>query len=402
MRISNWLLFLTCSLLPLYVVRFEIFGIPTTLLEVLILALFVVWFFEKGLITRRWSGLFKLNNFFYPTLFFLAVAVIEAFLSVDQTGGLGILKAYFIEPILLFVVVAEKIKSGSGKVAFFGLVTAAAWLSVLAIFQRLTWLGVPEYSANEISQGRVVAVYNSANSLALFLGPVFALILGWFFTWVKAVENKLITGSILLFLLLVFAAVILTKSQAGIIGVLIVSAFILLCQILPIKKIIVVFTLGVGATLFATILLPILAFFGINFAAILGDVTLQNRFYLWGGSMNLVLARPLIGAGLDGFRELYGANYRPLEYDELLQYPHNLILNFWTETGFLGVIAFLWVLFAFAKNFLPNQSLRIGLMGVILYILIHGIVDVPYFKNDLSAQFFILLALSNLRTVKDS
>jgi hypothetical protein len=34
-----------------------------------------------------------------------------------------------------------------------------------------------------------------------------------------------------------------------------------------------------------------------------------------------------------------------------------------------------------------------GLFCAMIAIVIHGLVDVPYFKNDLAAMFFIYLAL---------
>ncbi|MCA9389730.1 MAG: hypothetical protein KC585_03955, partial [Candidatus Magasanikbacteria bacterium] len=68
------------------------------------------------------------------------------------------------------------------------------------------------------------------------------------------------------------------------------------------------------------------------------------------------------------------------------QYPHNIILNFWVETGLAGLLAFFWIVFAWLKK---KEAMLLPLVA----LLIHGLVDVPYFKNDLAIVFFLVLAL---------
>lgn len=400
-RILNWQVFTVCSLLPLYILRFEFFGIPTTLLEILILGLFLFWFVVRGLSANSWGELFILNEFFYPIVFFLLTAVVATIFSYDKNGALGILKAYFLEPVLLFLVVSERAKVGFGNFAFYGLVFAAFWLSVLAIFQKITGLAIPGDAVNEILQGRVIAVYNSANSLAHFLGPTLAVSLGWFLVKFKSFTHFYYFWLVILVLFIQLLAIILTKSQAGMLATLGVFTVFFLGKYLRLKKFLPVFYSILVLLVFLNFLFPILAFFGINFGEIFGDETLNNRFYLWKGTVNLVLDRPLFGAGLDGFRELYGQSYRFSEYDELVQYPHNLILNFWSELGVFGVVAFFWLLIIFIKKAWKNKFCGWGFLAATVYILIHGIFDVPYFKNDLSAQFFILLALTKFKEIEN-
>jgi len=89
---------------------------------------------------------------------------------------------------------------------------------------------------------------------------------------------------------------------------------------------------------------------------------------------------------------------------EIYLYPHNIILNFWSELGALGMIIFMWLwlkaLFINGRNFyryhLKNNLawLSWGLCGAWLAALIHGLVDVPYFKNDLAVLFWLGLALT--------
>lgn len=389
--IVNWLVFLVCAALPLYVIRFKIFGIPSTFLEILILILFLTWFLERGMKMKKWFKLFDIDDFSIPVVFLLMIAAISVVLSFDKNGGLGIFRAYFLEPVLLFLVVLERVRHGDGKYAFAGLALASVWLSILAVFQKVGLVTLPDYAKSELAQGRVVGVYNSANSLALFIGPVFALVLGGVFSNLNS-KNFILLFFFSLVLFLQAVVIILTKSQAAIFAAGFVSVFVILSKILSAKSTIKFFRLGLLLMFFLIISLPVLAFIGINFGVLFSDQSFQNRHFVWQGTLAMFLDRPLTGSGLDGFKELYSANYLIPAYNELLQYPHNLFLTFWSELGLVGVFVFFWLFLKFARKSSTNKFLGLGLMSAIIYFLIHGIVDVPYFKNDLSAQFFILLA----------
>ena len=132
--------------------------------------------------------------------------------------------------------------------------------------------------------------------------------------------------------------------------------------------------------------------------------TAQSRICLWDGTKKLIAARPIFGSGLNGFMEVY-PEYRTCG-EEDLQYPHNIFLNFWVEVGLVGMVSFLTIcslqvrgLLKSNKNSLP---LQVGLIAVFVAVLGHGLVDVPFFKNDLAAQFWLVLALGSYLLVKDS
>jgi len=93
--------------------------------------------------------------------------------------------------------------------------------------------------------------------------------------------------------------------------------------------------------------------------------------------------------------EYRGKYWRPTE---IYMYPHNIVLNFWVELGLLGLLAFfgLIVQFFYLSIILlkgditeTKRIIILGLLFGLLEMLIHGLVDVPYFKNDLSFLFWI-------------
>jgi O-antigen ligase len=110
----------------------------------------------------------------------------------------------------------------------------------------------------------------------------------------------------------------------------------------------------------------------------------------------------LFGAGLSGFANAIAPYWNATHPDRFI-YPHNFVLTFWSETGLLGLAGFVWIV---VTGFTvggrgwrsADQSWRPIHLGVVLAlvaILVHGLVDVPYFKNDLALEFWGILALTS-------
>ncbi|MFH1582873.1 MAG: O-antigen ligase family protein, partial [Candidatus Falkowbacteria bacterium] len=102
------------------------------------------------------------------------------------------------------------------------------------------------------------------------------------------------------------------------------------------------------------------------------------------------------------FNEAYRtAHWQPLE---IYLYPHNIFLNFWSELGLAGMLLFIWIIGKFFYLGATSYRLRvtdykflnIGLICAMTVIVIHGLVDVPYFKNDLAVMFWLLVAMVSM------
>jgi O-antigen ligase len=121
----------------------------------------------------------------------------------------------------------------------------------------------------------------------------------------------------------------------------------------------------------------------------------QSRLALYQGSIDLLKQHPFAGTGLSGFGVAF-ESVRPAEYTEKLIYPHNIFLNFWTETGLLGLLSVLWIIVVVARFSFHRQTdlvWRDAFTAAFLAILTHGLIDVPYFKNDLAVLTWMMLAL---------
>ena len=140
--------------------------------------------------------------------------------------------------------------------------------------------------------------------------------------------------------------------------------------------------------------------------AVLAPTSIKNELLLrnWSGhvhktqwveTIDMLKDNPILGAGLASYKETF-TPYHKATYLEIFEYPHNLILNFWSEIGLLGLIAFLWLIIMFFRNVCQNYVLRpmsYVLVPTMITLLVHGLVDVPYFKNDLAVLFWIIYAL---------
>lgn len=431
MHLTRWLLCLTLVLAPLYVVRFRFAPVPlvgeypTTLLEILILLTIFSWILEKGPSAIRHT-IYEIRK--NPSLIlFLLAGIISIFVSPDRYGALGTFKAYIVEPLLIYFVVKDIAKDKDSRlVILYSLLFSALWLSILAIFQGLFgWFVV---TPHEMAENRAHGVYNTANALGLYLGPLVML------AWGKLDHNKLKTRPLREFVgpiqcldrfmdrtLAPFGAgqadhifvhcclvglpvlaIIFSKSAGALFGLAVAAVFFVFSlksrsgvgENGATKKFaqgLLVLTF-LGTFLFVLFAVPRIVPPASTPPTRISDNTVTIRFCLWEGTRNMLLEKPLFGAGLSGFKETY-KDFRTCD-EELLEYPHNIFLNFWAEMGILSLISFLWICSRWIrKSSVVSRQLSVAFLAALVYILIHGLVDVPYFKNDLALEFWTLLAL---------
>src|SRR6266508_6228988 len=101
LRYCRWALAITVACMPLYVIRFGLGPVPTTLLETLIM-LTIVLYIGAAVQSRSWS--FQRTPVEIPTAIFLVAAAAGVLVSPNRVGALGILRAYFLEPVLVFYI----------------------------------------------------------------------------------------------------------------------------------------------------------------------------------------------------------------------------------------------------------------------------------------------------------
>jgi O-antigen ligase len=475
-RIDLALLFIFATL-PSYLIRFSFLGIPMTLLELMILSAFGVWFLKnyKDIFKRIKIRIRELkfkkdfqdkidkkakNIKRYPFDVEIILVLIISFIAVATAGfsnaSLGIWKAYFFEPLLLYILIINLSfkKKGFLKNIFFALCLSALSVSLLAIYQKITGDFIFNQFWADPESRRVVSLFGYPNAVGLYLGPIIFLLFGYllsffesniknkekFFSKIKADKIKFFFFS--LTLIVSFLAIIFAKSKGAILGILIGFFIFALFYNKYLRNLAVGLLFIIGLGLF--FINPFTsdkdksAYISI-YEKVIYSKSFQIRKQGWLESWEMIKDdRFLSGAGLAEFKDkvkpyhqegffyndgsdpefhrhtVFNEEYRKKAWQplEIYLYPHNIILNFWSELGFFGMIIFLWIIGKFfyygfsvlnknksdflKDNFLESRAIKLGIICAMVAILGHGLVDVPYFKNDLAILFWTLIALSGI------
>lgn len=460
----DWAVLLLIATLPTYLIRFQVFGIPFTLLEGMILVSFFVWFFWHTNFKRFLAGKYSLKDFKanhlkrrkYPFGIEIILLLIISFFAVGVAGfsneALGAWKAYFFEPILVFILILNVLKynsnasnknsnaSNSARIHLISkekvvwvLAISALFISLFAIFQKFTGLFIfNEFWQTEATR-RVTSFFPYPNAVGLYLGPIVMIFIGYLFFELKNKKEKIKYKKFLfyIFYFLVISLSVLSiyfaKSEGALIGVL---AGLIVFGLLANKKTAIATIIGiivVSASMYFYLPTRQFAYEKIT----LMDHSGQIRRAQWAETWDMLKdGKWFLGSGLANYqnaiapyhvegifiKDIFDPDYQrkvlfnedfhkqawqPLE---IYLYPHNIFLNFWVELGFFGALLFVWIIakyFYFAiKNYameckkdFSRKYLTLGLICSMVAIVTHGLVDVPYFKNDLSALFWILVAL---------
>lgn len=370
---------------PFYAFRLRIGPVPTTALEV-VLGVGL----GAGLLAAGGSLPWR-SSYGGAGLLLLLAAAIEIGFAPDRRAALGIWKAFFLEPVLAFLVIAWLTNGRRRATLFLGalgvaglLLAAAEWL---AFGQQLSGAGY------DVVHPPKPFFLMTPNAVALFLLPLdaFALAIAAFS---DSSRERISAG---LFAAVTVAAVVMSGSRGGEVALLAIVAGVgafhpLRLRLIGGASLLALVAVGVSRQVRQRILVELRP----------GDPnnTVNLRLPLWQSTLRMLRAHPLVGGGLDGFH----AAVQPYKVAGFIErdvnYPHDFVLTFWSETGLLGLVAFLWLLVQAVRTALTGlrsepwvRTLSIGLLGALLAVVVHGLVDVPYFKNDLALELWGLLGI---------
>jgi O-antigen ligase len=374
------------ALLPTYLIRFSIGPVPTTLLECLVLVILGFWAFrEKGM---KLEFLRSMGPFRAPLLLLLAASCFAVAVAPDTFGALGIWKAYFVEPILLFFVFRSTFtKRKDWEQGFFALGGAVIVLSIFALLQRVTGLGIPAPWDIEL---RATSFFDFPNALGLFVAPIVtaAVVYATCFGHPLSIYRRIAAVVIAAVGLL---ACFLSQTEATFVAIPAASFIVLMLSTAPSKV-----KAGIGSAVLLAGFIGFMFIPAVHEKLLLQDLSGQARLAQWHETTTYLQSHWLTGAGLAGYPTAIKP-YHDGKIFEIFQYPHNVLLNFWVELGLLGVIALLGFVITTSRVALMRRADIFTLMavGALVTMCIHGLVDVPFFKNDLAilTTFFLAMAL---------
>lgn len=388
-------IFLTINIffLQSYLLRFSLFNIPTNLQEILISLNFL--FFIISIIQNR-KFLKTLKNIFSYRiiLILLSLTVLSSLFvypGISQLSTINIdyirhLKFLFFASLFVFIFLETLNTNEERKKLFLVATFGAVTFGIFSVVYNL--LGF-----NVVHDFRLTGPLESAVMLAFYLAPFFI------FTLTQTIENP---TKINLTLTIVIGFLIIATRSMGAIGALFLISFFLILKKQNIKffhkksvkTALIILGIIISGIIFYSKVLPS---FQTKYSS------LNERTQIWKTTFHL-LQEPdnfLKGFGIGQFEKYYSSNieeilgYRPLDFQN--QHPHNIFLLFETEYGILGLIFIIfitWKLITELKKIFPKdlQPDKIALL-ILLYFFLHGMIDSPYFKNDMLILFLLTLEL---------
>ena len=125
------------------------------------------------------------------------------------------------------------------------------------------------------------------------------------------------------------------------------------------------------------------------------------RLNLWRSSVEMFRDHPIFGVGLDNFLYAYRGRYilDAAWREPNLNHPHNILLDFATRLGLLGLLAGGWLFWqlarllrrALAQALAEWQPVAVGFAGALAATFTHGLVDHSFFLVDLAFVFYLML-----------
>ncbi len=395
-RMLDWAVALVVLFLPVYVIRFSIGPLPSTVLEIMLLVVIVVW----GIRTFRERLRLHACPAFLPwrwlVLAWVAAGTLAVIISPDLRGALGLWKAYIIEPTLFFLVFVNVIRTRRQlSTVLWALGASTVLIGFVAMLQYLGIVGIANSYGLEIPP-RATSVFPFPTAIGKLLGPVMGLFLGLLLgkvrwrmesLWQTVREHTFVVG-VLLFGLM---ALLFSVSRGALVGML--AAVLFISFFSRWKKWI---WLGLVVIVIAGLLVPQIRS---NVAGVLhaSDVSADVHRVMWKGAVRIIEDHPMLGTGLASFPIVY-VDYKEASHTEFFPNPDQLILSLWIEMGLAGLIIFIWIIVKYFKTAITalpiDRALAVGLMAGMVVLLVHGLVDTPYFKNDLSVQFWTFMGMA--------
>lgn len=419
-------------LLPTYLIRFKIAGIPFTFLEGMIVITFCIWLYQvwhlnkkklKNLktysrfifsyltgfydkkVSKLVSKLEYINPWFtkirIPILFFLLAGIFSLFVAPNWLSAAGIFKAYIVEPLLFFIVFISVINTSIKlDYALKALGSVSIFIALYGICQYIFGFDLLIESYQGIENSRITSVFEYPNAVGLFLASVIALFTPVIFNESFKAKDRDYKNVFFALLVVVagIIAIVLAETEAALVAYAAVVALYMAFYNNTTRRLLLV--AGVVGMVIAGSY-PALT------NKIHDKITLQDfsghiRQHTYTETWEMLQQHAIFGAGLSGYQEAMVQYHQDiiwigkvLQPVEIFLYPHNIILNFWSELGILGVLTILYILgYIFVQSMKNGRNLYMQMVLLaLLIIVIHGLVDVPFFKNDLAVLFWLIIGI---------
>lgn len=333
----------------------------------------------------------------------------------------------WLQILLLVLIVPSLATSGTWRWLQLGFLVVAASHAVVGIYQFFGGSGALHLVIND-RFFRAFGTFGQPNPFGGFMGLAFAVALSrllgeltCFYEDFSRLPNKtrlkrLLPILLMLVLSLLFAlALVMSWSRGALIGFVVAACFVMLFAFRRVG-------LGLLAVLSVTSLVIALWLFGLLPESLFDrlrssldyylvvqevrgiDITPENyavieRLAHWQAAIDMFHSSPWLGVGFGNYEFVYEC-FRLLNWPEPLGHAHNYYLNLLAEVGVLGLLGFLKVMLAMFILFVQalrhpdalSRMLVVGVVGALVYLLVHSFFD-NLFVNNLFLHIGFLLGL---------
>lgn len=400
--------YIAIILIPFYVFRLDSFGLPTNLLEITISISFLSGIIYS--ITQKKKFHFG-SSWAYIFLFLVVIAMA---LATDSEKAVGILKGWFVVPVMFYLVTLNFFRDQEKITKLLSYFAIPVFLvSVWGILQHFGFVttlffqvGNADLDQYLVAPIRAFGPFDSPNSLGMFLAPAICLLLIPIAAQPKR-QNRIIYY---ILLLIPIVALFFTLSRAGIIALAFAAFLYAIISYIKTRKLVL---------LFFCIIFFIGLVTGLFFSIVPKDNSRaesnSSRTEIYKYSINIIQEDWFKGIGLGGFQKAIDEetkNDSDFQKNTLSYaiHPHNLFLAMWLNLGLLGLLAFIMLIVRFSRRAIEYTSTSNWLATTFAVmamstILVHGLFDTTYFKNDLSVIFWLVFGtiyLVNLHEKKST
>jgi len=385
---------------PFYLLPKPLWQWSFSMVEITLLVTFASWVVRIG-----WGAAGAHGRAPFPSALRLSSSLDGAVLGLVVVGAASALGAefrsvawrewrvVFLEPALFYLMLrATPLTRQSWWRLMDAFILSAVVVAAIGLVQYITGSNL---ITAEAGLERLRSVYGSPNNVGLYLGRALPILVAVGLMGRERARR----GAYGVALVIVLAALVLSFSRGALfLGVPAGLVTVLLLwggrrMLLPLGGAVVALVVG---------LLGLLRLPGLAERFSLGSATTFFRLNLWRSTLAMIRDHPLLGVGPDNFLYQYHGHYiRPEAWQEpSLSHPHNIVLDFWSRLGLLGLAVGLWLQVGFWRTGLrawkglsdpDGRALAAGLMGSVAAMLAHGLVDNSLFLVDLAYVFMLSL-----------
>jgi len=390
---QNYAILAILFLLPAYLFRIKLSWVSFNVLELLIGILFLVWILNK-----EKKYLIFTSKYLVPVSLIFVGLVLSVVANKNYYVGLGAIKGWFVVPIIFGIIFFDALKKDDSLLKKTLLVLFFSGMAVSAVGVVYKFLGILTFD------NRLKIFWDSPNQLAMFLAVPFLIgVIKFGFEEFRELcsrrEKAELWGNGGMFFgsLLILSNLYFTKSYGA--WLALTTALIALIWLKYGKK-----EHNKYLKIFAIVLILLLAWASLDKYKSIENLgvrsSLTSREMIWNSAGLMIEKNPLFGVGPGNFQEKYleYQKYFPPYLEWSAPQPHNIFLAFWIESGLLGLLGFVGLLACFfrdnKKAIRNDRDLGILFLAIMICILIHGLVDTTYWRNDLAVVFWAVIAMN--------